>query len=252
LGFIATRRALATTALAAVSLFTVAATPVAAATPTSSTATAAVRVVRIAEAQRGKRYAYGASGPSAFDCSGLVQYSYRKAGVASRLGGGHSGYGMLAWGRAHHLFSRTAPQVGDVVIYGNGAHAAIYIGSGRVISALNPTQGIRITGLHALHLSVTGYVHTHLGRTTVSAAQPRPRTPAKATSSSATTAKVVRTRTFVNLRARATTASRALAVLRPGVALHVIGSTVRSAKRWDHVVYRGRSYWVRADLVRAG
>jgi cell wall-associated NlpC family hydrolase len=30
--------------------------------------------------QRGDRYAYGAAGPNRFDCSGLVYYSYRKAG----------------------------------------------------------------------------------------------------------------------------------------------------------------------------
>src|SRR5215212_11383322 len=35
---------------------------------------------RIARAQIGDRYAYGAEGPNAFDCSGLVYYSYRRAG----------------------------------------------------------------------------------------------------------------------------------------------------------------------------
>jgi cell wall-associated NlpC family hydrolase len=50
-------------------------------------ATAATRVqeriwhgLRIARAQIGDPYRYGAAGPSAFDCSGLVYYSYRKAG----------------------------------------------------------------------------------------------------------------------------------------------------------------------------
>lgn len=240
-------RALTTAALAAAAVLAATATPVAAAGPSTTTSTtAAVRVVHIAEAQRGKRYAYGASGPSAFDCSGLVLYAYRKAGVASRLGGGHSGYAMLAWGRAHHLVNRSHPQVGDVVVYGGGAHVAIYIGRGRVISALNPRQGIRITGLHALRLSITGYIHTRLGHAAAATVAT-----SRATSTAKTAAKLVRTRYYVNLRAGASTATRLLATVRPGTQLRVIGSTVRSAKRWDHVVFRGHSYWVRADLVRA-
>jgi peptidoglycan DL-endopeptidase CwlO len=117
-------------------------------------------VVRIALAQRHKRYVRGAAGPRAFDCSGLVRYAYRLAGVSGRLGGGNSARGMLRWARLHHLASRSHPQVGDVVIYGNGTHAAIYIGHGRVISALNPRQGIRITALHALRAPVTAFIHT--------------------------------------------------------------------------------------------
>jgi cell wall-associated NlpC family hydrolase len=120
------------------------------------------RVVRIALAQRGKRYSRGSVGPRAFDCSGLVRYAYRRGGVSSRIGGGQSARSMLRWGRIHHLTSRSNPRVGDIVIYGNGTHAAIYIGHGRVISALNRRQGIRITGLHALRAPFTTFIHTHL------------------------------------------------------------------------------------------
>ena len=119
-------------------------------------------IVRIALAQRGKRYAFGAAGPRAFDCSGLVQYVYRQAHVANRIGGGHSARGMLIWARRHHLASRSNPQVGDLVIYGNGSHVAIYIGRGLVISALNPRQGVRITRLHALRAPVTAFIHTRI------------------------------------------------------------------------------------------
>ena len=104
----------------------------------------------------------GAIGPRAFDCSGLVRYAYRKTHVSSRLGGGHSARAMLTWGRRHHLTSRHHPRIGDVAIYGNGSHAAIYIGHGRVISALNPRQGIRITRLHALGARFTTFIHTRL------------------------------------------------------------------------------------------
>ncbi len=120
------------------------------------------RVVRIALNQRGDAYRRGAIGPRAFDCSGLVRYAYRNAGVGRRLGGGHSARAMYYWGRLHHLTSRSNPRIGDVVIYGRGSHAGIYIGNGRVISALNPRQGIRITRLHALTASFTTFIHTRL------------------------------------------------------------------------------------------
>jgi cell wall-associated NlpC family hydrolase len=41
----------------------------------------AERVVRFAAAQIGKRYCWGGIGPECFDCSGLVQQSWRSAGV---------------------------------------------------------------------------------------------------------------------------------------------------------------------------
>lgn len=252
MGFTAGLRAIGIAALGAASILTVVSPSIAAAstpTPTSSVsaATAAVRVVRIAEQQRGKRYVYGASGPSAFDCSGLVRYAYTKAGVSSHLGGGHSGYAMLAWGRAHHLVSKTDPQVGDVVIYGNGSHAAIYIGHGLVISALNPSQGIRITALHALHKPLTGFIHTHLAKTRVHSK----RVVTSPTARSAR-AKYVRTTVYTNLRSSASVSSRLIGVVRPGVRLRVTGSQIASGKRWDHVIYSGHAVWVRADLVRAG
>jgi hypothetical protein len=252
LGFTAGLRALGIAALAAASFATVVAPAAAASGPATSASTPAKRVVLIAENQRGKRYVFGAAGPSAFDCSGLVLYAYRRAGVASLLGGGHSGFGMLSWARAHHRFSRTNPQVGDVVIYGGGVHVGIYIGHGAVVSALNPSQGIRVTGLHALHNSVTGYVHTRIAVASGHRAGAAAKTPtAKSAKTAKTATRTVQTRYFANLRAGTSTATRALVIVRPGVRLRLVATTVKSGKRWDHVVYRGHAYWVRADLVRA-
>jgi cell wall-associated NlpC family hydrolase len=120
------------------------------------------RIVRIALNQRGDVYRHGATGPNAFDCSGLVRFAYRRAGVSSRLGGGHSARAMYWWGRLHHLNSRRNPRIGDVVVWGRGSHVGIYIGRGRAVSALNPRQGIRVTGLHALGASFTTFIHTRV------------------------------------------------------------------------------------------
>jgi cell wall-associated NlpC family hydrolase len=120
------------------------------------------RIVRIALRQRYDRYVSGATGPNAFDCSGLVRYAYRQAGVSRKLGGGHSARMMYLWGRSHHLTSRYHPRIGDVAVWGRGSHVGIYIGNGRVISALNPRQDIRITRVHALGAPFTAYIHVRL------------------------------------------------------------------------------------------
>lgn len=128
----------------------------------SAASGARARVVAIALAQRGDRYVSGGTGPDTFDCSGLVRYAYSQAGVGGKLGGGHSASAMLAWGRSAGLTSRTNGRPGDVAIYGNGSHAAIYIGNGKIVSALNPSQGIRVTGLNALGASFTTFIHTRI------------------------------------------------------------------------------------------
>jgi len=124
--------------------------------------TARQRIVRIALRQRYDSYVPGGVGPSTFDCSGLVRYVYNQAGVGGKLGGGHSARAMYLWGRYHHLTSRRNPRIGDVAVWGYGSHVGIYIGRGRVISALNPRQDIRITGVYALGAPFTTYIHTRL------------------------------------------------------------------------------------------
>ncbi|HEX5829118.1 MAG TPA: NlpC/P60 family protein [Candidatus Limnocylindrales bacterium] len=122
---------------------------------------ARARVVQVALAQRNDRYVAGGDGPDAFDCSGLVNYAYNVAGVGSKLEG-RSAAAILSWGRSQGIASGSNGRPGDVVIYGNGSHAGIYLGNGRVISALNPSQGIQIHGLHALGSSFTAFIHTRI------------------------------------------------------------------------------------------
>jgi len=120
------------------------------------------RVARIALHQRGDQYQLGAIGPSRFDCSGLVKYAYNKAGVGNRIGGGHSARGMYYWARRHGLTSRSHPRIGDVVIYGHGSHAGIYVGKGKVVHALNRRVDVVVTGLHELSTPFTAFIHTRI------------------------------------------------------------------------------------------
>jgi cell wall-associated NlpC family hydrolase len=68
-----------------------------------------------AETQAGKPYSYGAAGPWAYDCSGLVMAAFAHVGISLP----HSTYAMLgSW----HLVQVPLSQVrrGDLLFYGSG------------------------------------------------------------------------------------------------------------------------------------
>ena len=86
-------------------------------------------VVDRAYGAQGAMYAWGAVGPSTFDCSGLV--SYALTGSYSRLGTTHT---FMTWPRV------SDPQPGDVAT--NSKHCGIYIGNGQMIHA--PYSGMPV------------------------------------------------------------------------------------------------------------
>lgn len=84
----------------------------------------------------GKPYVYGAAGPNAFDCSGLVCYSY---GYAR----GRTTYAMISSLQASGDWKTSMDQlaVGDLVFPHSG-HVGIYVGGGRYVHAANPGVGV--------------------------------------------------------------------------------------------------------------
>jgi cell wall-associated NlpC family hydrolase len=101
-------------------------------------------VVAYARAQVGKRYAGGAAGPHAFDCSGLTMQAYRRIGL--RLP--HSSGGQAARARA---ISRSQARPGDLVV-GPG-HVGVYMGRGMMVDAGNRRTGVVYRRLYAgLHI----------------------------------------------------------------------------------------------------
>lgn len=136
--------------------------------------TAASRVIGIARAQLGDPWRYGASGPDAFDCSGLVTYAFRQAGQLARIGGGdyRSASSLYAYFSRRGLASRRGGRIGDLVIYGGGSHVGLYIGDGRVVSTL--TSGVRIHGTYALYQGFTAFLHTGLSGRVASTAPTEP------------------------------------------------------------------------------
>ena len=82
-------------------------------------------MARLAQEQVGRPYVYGASGPTSFDCSGLVQYAHRNA------------LGVEVPRTAREQFARASPvsrsrlRPGDLVVFrpgpGKGLHVGIYV-----------------------------------------------------------------------------------------------------------------------------
>lgn len=98
----------------------------------ASVSSPALQAMNVALAQQGKPYVYGATGPGAFDCSGLTQFAYGQAGIVlPRTSEAQAGVGVPV--HADQL------QPGDLVFAYGGGHVGIYTGDGKYVYA--PTEG---------------------------------------------------------------------------------------------------------------
>ncbi|GAA3374103.1 C40 family peptidase [Streptomyces sannanensis] len=108
-------------------------------TTTRSTATgSAAAVVDFVRAQLGDAYVMGATGPNAWDCSGLVGAAYRSIGIdLPRMSQDQSLRGTSV--------SLSNLQPGDILYWGSRGsayHVAIYVGGGKFIGAQNSSTGV--------------------------------------------------------------------------------------------------------------
>jgi peptidoglycan DL-endopeptidase CwlO len=102
---------------------------------------AAGEAIRTALAQVGDRYQHAASGPDAFDCSGLTSYAYAAAGIALP----HSSRAQSQLGTQ---VSRAELQPGDLVFYYSPiSHVALYIGDGMIVHARTYGSPVAVTSV---------------------------------------------------------------------------------------------------------
>lgn len=94
------------------------------------------KALEFALQQRGKPYVYGSNGPDSWDCSSLIQASYRYAGVSI----GRTSYAQAAAGRP---VSRSEVKAGDIIVYySSQSHVAMAVDGIRAVHA--STEGVPV------------------------------------------------------------------------------------------------------------
>jgi cell wall-associated NlpC family hydrolase len=103
-----------------------------------------VAMLKAAASRVGYPYVWGGSGPTTFDCSGLVLWSFAQAGVVMpRVAADQARTGpAIPFSQAQAgdlLFYRTDPTAPDYI-----SHVAIYLGKGLMIQAPEPGENVQI------------------------------------------------------------------------------------------------------------
>jgi len=97
-------------------------------------------VVKIAIQYVGRPYVWGAAGPYAFDCSGLVTYVFAQVGISLPH------FAAAQWNYGVYVPSDEL-EPGDLVFFDNLGHVGIYVGDGSYIQAPQPGDVVKITPL---------------------------------------------------------------------------------------------------------
>jgi hypothetical protein len=109
--------------------------------PVPASALVAARAVSVALSEVGKPYVWGATGPSAFDCSGLAQYAYARAGVSIPRN-------TVAQLAAGPRVSTSALKRGDLVFFFPGiSHVGIYLGNDQMVDAPHAGATVRVESM---------------------------------------------------------------------------------------------------------
>jgi cell wall-associated NlpC family hydrolase len=106
-------------------------------------------VLAYAQAQLGKPYVWGASGPDSFDCSGLTMMAWAQAGVSL------DHYTGAQWDETSRVaISDLRP--GDLVFFGtdgpSSEHVGIYVGNGQMIDAPHSGAVVRTESIYWYNL----------------------------------------------------------------------------------------------------
>ena len=111
----------------------------------------AIAAVKYAVARvKDSHYSWGASGPHAFDCSGLMLAAYRSVGISLP----HSSSAQSHVGRA---VSKSELKPGDLLFwYSPIHHVSMYIGGGKMVHAANARQDLRIESVAGYHAHFSG------------------------------------------------------------------------------------------------
>ncbi len=94
--------------------------------------------LRYALTRRGDPYVWGAAGPSAFDCSGLVMWAYAQVGISLPH------YTVDQYNMGIHV-AQSQLQPGDLVFFYAGIqHVGLYLGNGLMVDAPDFGQTVKV------------------------------------------------------------------------------------------------------------
>ena len=112
----------------------------------------AAAAIGYATSKVGSPYVWGAEGPNAFDCSGLMVWAFRQIGISLPHYSGAQ-YSMTT------RVSRSQLAPGDLVFWGGGGseHVALYMGGNQIVHAFGSAGGTRITNLDGWWKTPSGY-----------------------------------------------------------------------------------------------
>jgi cell wall-associated NlpC family hydrolase len=106
----------------------------------------AARAIVYARQMLGKPYRYAGDTPAGFDCSGLVKYSYGRAGISLPRD-------TQSQRRASVLVSVRGVRKGDLLFFDQdgkkSSHVGLYVGNGRFIHAPSSGGKVRIDSLES-------------------------------------------------------------------------------------------------------
>ncbi|MEU9074257.1 NlpC/P60 family protein [Kitasatospora sp. NPDC004745] len=117
--------------------------------PVAAGSSRGAAALSIAATKVGSPYVYGATGPSSFDCSGLMVWAFNQAGVSlPRTSQEQAGAGT----RIGSDLSQAQP--GDLLIfYSDAHHVGIYAGNGQVLHAPKPGASVRYEAVSNMPLA---------------------------------------------------------------------------------------------------
>jgi cell wall-associated NlpC family hydrolase len=119
------------------------------ATPTAAhAATPGTAAVREASRHNGQPYAYGATGPTRFDCSGFTLYVFSRFG--RRLP--HSSAAQYNAAGVRHI-AKTSKQPGDLIFIRNSSgriyHVGVYAGNGKFWHSPKSGDHVRLAAIYS-------------------------------------------------------------------------------------------------------
>ncbi|TWH67563.1 NlpC/P60 family protein [Micromonospora olivasterospora] len=113
-------------------------------TITGVVSSAARTAIRTACAQVGDPYVWGATGPNAFDCSGLTQYAYKAAGI-------HLTHFTGAQWNEGRAIPRSEARPGDLVFFFSDLHhVGLYLGNDKMVHAPRAGKPVNVSSINTM------------------------------------------------------------------------------------------------------